>query len=101
MLDKLIDTATNIGIKTKAIRFKGDVYYFAKQYNKAVEIYREIVDSYKKSRELFTAKIQIAKCYIKQKEWVKAKNWLLKMRDEYKNTDYIKQIEFYLKKIKE
>ncbi len=98
MLDKVISIKTNISIKEKAIRFKGDVYYFKKQYKIAIDTYKKIIESHATSKELFTAKLQTARCYMKLNEMNKAKDLLLEMKDEYKDSKYIKQIEFYLKR---
>ena len=100
MLDKVISLKTNISIKDKAIRFKGDVYYFKKQYKTAIDTYKRIIESHTTSKELFTAKLQTARCYMKLNEKDKAMDLLLKMQDEYKDSKYIKQIEFYLKRVK-
>ncbi len=98
MMDNLINSVTNKEIKIKAINFKGDVYYFTKQYDKAISAYNGLVEKYK-DNDLFTTKLQIVKSYMKLKDSDKAGELLFKMKEKYKDTKYIKQIEYYIQRL--
>ncbi|MDD3627405.1 MAG: tetratricopeptide repeat protein [bacterium] len=103
---KVISGYPGSDIADDAQKWLGDCYYFGASvygsdfYTEAIEEYKKVITDYNESALCAVSQFQIGKCCFNLKNYSQAKIEFDKVIENYPDSKYVQQAEFYLEKIK-